>query len=197
MWNEMLVMGIPLWEKVVRTVTVYLVVVLLLRTIGRRDLAQLTTFDLVVVLLLSNVVQNAIIGPDNSLTGGLVGAVVLLVASAILTRVGTATDTTERILQGTPVTVARDGMFLRDALRRLGVRATDLKAALREQGAGSVSVVDRAELMPSGTLVVELREDAQPATQADVQRLLDRIDALETALQQAVSGRGRQDPRPT
>ena len=74
MWNEMWVMGVPVMDKGIRTVTVYLSSRSLLRLVGRRDLAQFTTFDLVVVLLLSNVVQNAIIGPDNSLTGGLLGA---------------------------------------------------------------------------------------------------------------------------
>ena len=77
MWNDMWVMGIPVMEKAIRTAVVYFFIALALRIIGRRELAQFTAFDLVVVLLLSNVVQNAIIGPDNSLTGGLVGATFL------------------------------------------------------------------------------------------------------------------------
>ena len=69
-WNDLFVSGVPLLEKVLRTVLVYVAIVVLLRLIGKRNLAQLNTFDLVVVLLLSNVVQNAIIGPDDSLLVG-------------------------------------------------------------------------------------------------------------------------------
>ena len=182
MWHDTFVMGIPFAEKVGRTVAVYVSVLVLLRLLGRRDLAQFTTFDLVVVLLLSNVVQNALIGPDNSVTGGIVGAAVLLLVSAVVGRIGTATDATERFFEGQPTTLAQDGHFDQGALRRLGIRARDVKAALRVQGACSVTDVETAELMPSGTLVVQLRDTARPATEADVRRLLARIDAMEAAL---------------
>jgi uncharacterized membrane protein YcaP (DUF421 family) len=81
MARDLLVAQIPLLEKVLRTIAVYLFLVLALRLAGKRELAQLNSFDLVVLLLLSNTVQNAIIGPDNSLVGGLVGASVLLGAT--------------------------------------------------------------------------------------------------------------------
>jgi uncharacterized membrane protein YcaP (DUF421 family) len=182
MWNDMMSMGIPLTEKVLRTVAVYLAIALLLRLFGRRDLAQFTTFDLIVVLLLSNVVQNAIIGPDNSLLGGIIGAAVLIAANSVLVRIGTSSDLTERIFEGNPTTIASDGAFHESRLRRLGLRPHDVTAALRKQGAMSVADVSKAELMPSGTFVVELIDDAQQATRADIQRLLDRIDALEARL---------------
>src|SRR6516165_7819495 len=97
MWQDMLVVGIPFLEKLVRTAVVYVTVIVLLRLFGRRDLAQLTTLDLVVVLLLSNVVQNAIIGPDNSLLGGLEGAAILVLLSAFLGRAVAATDLSDRL----------------------------------------------------------------------------------------------------
>lgn len=181
-WHDVLSSGIPLSEKVFRTVAVYAVLAVLLRLVGRRDLAQFTTFDLVVVLLLSNVVQNAIIGPDDSLVGGLVGAGVLLLVNALVVRVGTSSDRAEAVFEGRPETLAADGQFVPAALRRLGVRANDLRSALRLQGAGSVADVERAQLMPSGTLLVDLKEEAQPATRGDIRRLLDRIDALEAAM---------------
>jgi uncharacterized membrane protein YcaP (DUF421 family) len=182
MWHDLMSMGIPIGEKVVRTVAVYLAIAVLLRLFGRRDLAQFTTFDLIVVLLLSNVVQNAIIGPDNSVLGGIIGAVVLIAANAVLVRVGTSSDLTERIFEGTPTPIVADGRFDESRLRRLGLRRHDVMAAMRVQGATTVDDVTKAELMPSGTFVVELRDDAQPATRADVQRLLDRIDSLEARL---------------
>ena len=130
MWNDIWVMGIPVLDKGIRTVTVYLFITLALRLVGRRDLAQFTTFDLVVVLLLSNVVQNAIIGPDNSLTGGLLGAAMLFAVNSLLVRIGTATDTAERIFEGEPTTIAENGELKHQVLRRLGVRPRDVEAAL-------------------------------------------------------------------
>jgi uncharacterized membrane protein YcaP (DUF421 family) len=180
--HDALMMGIPVAEKIGRTVVVYLAIVLLLRLLGRRDLAQFTTFDLVVVLLLSNVVQNAIIGPDDSVTGGLIGALTLLVANAALVRVGTSSDMAERLFQGSPLRLVEGGHFERDTLRRLGVRPHDVDAALREQGAPGVGAVDHADLLPSGTLVVQLADDAQAATKGDVRAVLERLERMEEAL---------------
>ena len=182
MWNDLMSMGIPVLDKVIRTVVVYVGLAVLMRLFGRRDLAQFTTFDLIVVLLLSNVVQNSIIGPDNSLVGGLLGAAVLVFANSVLVRIGTSSDRTERVFEGSPIELVKGGRFEESALRRLGLRQRDLASALRVQGAMTVADVAKAELTPSGTFVVELMDDAQPATRADVQRLLDRLDALEARL---------------
>jgi len=182
MWQDMLTVGIPVVEKLIRTAVVYIAILVLLRLFGRRDLAQLTTLDLVVILLLSNVVQNAIIGPDNSLVGGLEGAAILVLLSAFVGRVVGATDLSDRFFEGNPITLVKDGLFVRSELRRLGVRARDVMPVLNAQGASTVDDVERAELMPSGTLVVRLKEDAMPATQADVRQLLTRLDQLEAML---------------
>src|SRR5829696_7433263 len=88
MLRDLLVVQIPVAEKVLRSVAVYLFLVLALRLAGKRELAQLNTLDLVVLLLLSNTVQNAIIGNDDSLLGGLLGAVVLLIVNYIVVRLG-------------------------------------------------------------------------------------------------------------
>jgi uncharacterized membrane protein YcaP (DUF421 family) len=182
MWNDMMDMGIPVAEKGIRTVAVYLFIAGMLRLFGRRDLAQLTTFDLVVVLLLSNVVQNAIIGPDNSLIGGLIGAAMLFAINAVLVRVGTSSDTAERIFEGEPTTIVADGELRYTALRRLGLRRKEVENALRGRGASSVQDVTKGDLMPSGTLLVELRDHAQPATRGDIAKLLDRLATLEAAV---------------
>ena len=177
LWTDLAVSGIPLVEKVLRTVLVYLAIAVLLRVVGKRNLAQLNTFDLVVVLLLSNVVQNAIIGPDDSLIGGLVGAAVLLGINAVVVRLAARSDTLTRWMDGSPTEIVRDGQYDDDALRRMALRRNDVAEALLKQGA-HVSDVARAELDPNGAITFDYREGAQPATRADIDRLIARIDAL-------------------
>src|SRR3978361_2494879 len=109
MWNHLLTLEVSAPEKIVRTVAVYLALALLLRLAGKRDLAQLNSFDLVVVLLLSNVVQNAVIGPDNSLTGGLLGALVLVVFNAGAVRLSLTSDRLHLLLEGTTTVLAPRG----------------------------------------------------------------------------------------
>src|SRR6266540_3198323 len=123
--SDLWTLGVPAAEKVVRTVLVYGGLAVLLRVAGKRNLAQLNSFDLVVVLLLSNVVQNAIIGPDDSLTGGLLGAVVLLGVNSLVVRI-----------------VDR-------SLRKEGLRRADVEAALRAQNAGGAMDVADATLSPA------------------------------------------------
>jgi uncharacterized membrane protein YcaP (DUF421 family) len=170
--------GIPLTEKVLRTVAVYGALAVLLRLAGKRDLAQLNTFDLVVVLLLSNVVQNAVIGPDDSLLGGLLGAAVLVGVNALVVRVVNRDDRLAAVFEGTPTTLVEDGRLRLDALRREGLRAADVTAAILRQGASDLSEVRRATLEPGGAIVVELRPEARNATAADVERLERKLDAL-------------------
>jgi uncharacterized membrane protein YcaP (DUF421 family) len=170
--------GVPLTEKVLRTVAVYFAVAVLLRLAGKRDLAQLNTFDLVVVLLLSNVVQNAVIGPDDSLTGGLLGAAVLVGVNAVMVRVVNRSDRTVAVFEGTPTVLVRDGAMLDDALHREGLRAADIEASIRRQGASDLSEVETATLEPGGAVTVVLRRDARNATTGDVARLEAKLDAL-------------------
>lgn len=119
-------MDISVWEKIVRTLVVYLFILLVIRLAGRRMLAQMNALDLVVVLLLSNVVQNAIIGPDNSLLGGLVGAVVLVVGNAILDRLTYMFPNFGKLLDGRSAVVIKDGELDRAAMQRLSVTTDDL-----------------------------------------------------------------------
>src|SRR3954451_24269325 len=100
--SELFTMGIPLSEKVIRTIAVYVGLIALLRVGGKRDLAQLNSFDLVVLLLLSNVVQNAIIGPDDSLWGGLFGPIVLIAVNGGVNRVTRSSPTAVKVFEGTP-----------------------------------------------------------------------------------------------
>jgi uncharacterized membrane protein YcaP (DUF421 family) len=178
MSSHLLHAGIPLTEKVLRTVAVYAAIAVLLRLAGKRDLAQLNTFDLVVVLLLSNVVQNAVIGPDDSLVGGLVGAVVLVGVNAVVVRVVNRNDRLATVFEGTPTVLVDDGVLLHDALRREGLRAADVTASILHQGASNLDEVQRATLEPGGAIVVALKPGARNATVADLERLERKLDAL-------------------
>jgi len=176
-----LTMGIPLSEKVIRTVAVYAGLIALLRVGGKRDLAQLNSFDLVVLLLLSNVVQNAIIGNDDSLSGGLIGAVVLIVVNGLVNRAARRNDTAVAIFEGTETELIRDGQLHHEAIRHLGLREADVRVALLRQGASELNEVSRAVLEPGGSIVVTLRPGAENATKADLATLEEKLDRLLSA----------------
>jgi uncharacterized membrane protein YcaP (DUF421 family) len=184
--SHVFTLTIPVWDKVLRTLLVYVVIAVLVRLAGKRGLAQLNTFDLVVMLLLSNVVQNAIIGPDNSVTGGVIGAVVLVAANAIVVRVVARSDRLTALFEGTPTTLVRDGRLLTGALRHEGLRPGDVTTALRAQDADETRDVERAVLEPGGALVVTLRPQARNADTGHVEGLHRRIDELEQRLLHAI-----------
>jgi uncharacterized membrane protein YcaP (DUF421 family) len=178
MWNDLMHVQISLGDKAIRTVVVYAVLAVILRVVGKRDLAQLNAFDLVVMLLLSNVVQNAIIGPDDSLLGGVVGAVVLVVANAVVVRAMRRSDRAARLLEGTATVLARDGRWIDRALRSEGLRRADVEAALRRQNANRVEEVQEISIEPGGAIVVTLKPGEESATVDDIRRLEAKIDAL-------------------
>ena len=180
MWTDLTHLDISVLDKIIRTVVVYLALIVLLRLAGKRDLAQLNSFDLIVMLLLSNVVQNAVIGPDNSLIGGLIGAAVLIAANAVIVRFlrRRSSDRVRDIIEGTTTILAKDGQWVPRALREEGVRQSDMEAALRRQNAYKVDDVDQVKLEPGGTIVVDLRPELESATKADVRRLEAKLDLL-------------------
>ena len=178
MWTDLTHLDISVLDKVIRTVVVYWALIVLLRLAGKRDLAQLNSFDLIVMLLLSNVVQNAIIGPDNSLLGGLIGATALIAANAFLVRVVRPSKKVTEYLEGSATVLARDGRWLPDALRRVGVRQNDMEASLRLQNAYKIDDVDEVKLEPGGAVVVALRPELESATKGDIERLEAKLDRL-------------------
>jgi uncharacterized membrane protein YcaP (DUF421 family) len=185
-------LDVPAGEKVLRTVVVYAALALLLRVAGKRNLAQLNSFDLVVVLLLSTVVQNSLIGPDDSLTGGLLAAAVLLGTNALVVRAVARSDQAVRLFEGADVPLVRNGRFLDRLLRREGLRRADVEAALRAQGADGAGDVAEASLSPGGSIVVWLRPDRRGATRADIEALHRRLDAIQGAL----TGARADEPHP-
>ena len=154
MWHSMFAEQIPAAEKIIRTVTVYAVIALLFRVAGKRGMASMNTFDFVVIFLLSNVVQNAIIGNDTSLTGGVIGAVTLVTVNALVNRLIAANATAARIFDGKPTTVISDGHVVQRALVHLGLRRSELDNAVRLQNGDDVSEVGRGVLAPGGQLVL-------------------------------------------
>ncbi|MFD7640806.1 DUF421 domain-containing protein [Kitasatospora sp. NPDC059795] len=182
MWHDMFQAGISYSEKTLRTVLVYLALLVLLRLIGKRGLAQLNTFDLVVMLLLSNVVQNAVIGNDNSLVGGLYGALVLLLTDWVLVRQAARWDWFNRLLDGTPTVLGRDGAYDRREVARQGIRVPDLDVAIRHQGGDSVEETSLIVLEPGGTLLVRLKDGDQVADKNDVAALRAVLAAIEARL---------------
>jgi uncharacterized membrane protein YcaP (DUF421 family) len=181
-FDSMFTMPIPIWEKIVRTIAVYLVILVLLRLFGKRTVAQLNAFDLVVLLLLSNVVQNAIIGPDDSLVGGVIGVVTLLAVNAVVLRLVRRSERIDRAFEGGTTTLIRDGVVDEQSLRQLGIRQADLMGALHAQGAEELSEVRVADMYPSGAIVVDLTDRARDATRTDLARVERKIDDLTAAV---------------
>ena len=192
LWYNLTHLGTPdseihplsLLEKVVRPVVVYLVLVLGLRAIGKRVLAQLNPFDLVVLLTLSNTVQNAIIGNDTSLLGGIVGAVALLGINGLLVRLfyrGPSKDLLWRVDRD--VCLVRDGRLVEEDLRRLRVNAGELTAKAHERGFDSLDEVESVMLYPNGTMYFQAKASAMAsARHAELLRRLDGLTAEVAAL---------------
>jgi len=180
MWNDLIALGVSAPEKILRTIVVYVALAVLLRLAGKRDLAQLNSFDLVVMLLLSNVVQNAVIGPDNSLAGGLLGAAVLIAFNAVIVRLSVRSDRAFRVMEGTATVLARDGRWDVQTLRRLGLRQADVEAALRRQNANNIGEAEQVTLEPGGAVVASVAPQFQSPTKADVDRIAARVRLVET-----------------
>ncbi len=185
-WQDMMVTGIPVVEKVARTIAVYAFLVAGLRVFGKRELGQLNPLDFIVLLLLSNTVQNAIIGNDNSLAGGLLGAAVLFVVNEGLVRFVFRHPRARRVIEGRPEELIRDGKVLRAALRRNMITRDELETAARKQGIDHLHAVESAQLEVSGSLSFVLHE---PGTATQQHReVIARLAAIEQRLAALPSG---------
>ncbi len=182
-WRNMLTLGnadtITWAEKLLRPIIVYLALLLLLKMFGKRELAQLNPFDLVVLLILSNTVQNAIIGNDTSLSGGLVGAVVLLVFNWIVVRFFYQHKRIDAFFEGEPTVLVQDGKLVRDCCARERITEAELLAAIRRQGFGDLTQVKEAVLETSGAISVIPKE---PTTDMKVDEIIQRLQRIEQAL---------------
>ena len=173
----------PIVEKILRPMIVYLVLVLFLRIFGKRELAQLNPFDLVVLLSLSNTVQNAMIGNDNSVSGGVIGAFSLLTVNWVLTRVLYRTPWLNTTLQGGSRTLIMDGAVDHAALREEALTQQELLSVLHRQSFDTVDEVRSCTLEPNGTFYIEAKKPTQEEKLiaqlvAAVQKLSDEVHSL-------------------
>jgi uncharacterized membrane protein YcaP (DUF421 family) len=164
-------------EKLVRPVIIYLLLVVLLGRAGKRILAQLNPFDFVVLLTLSNTVQNAIIGNDTSLSGGALGAVALLTVNAILVRIYyRGPDMTHLSKADRDICLIERGELQMDEMRRLHINAGELIAKAHERGFDSLDEVDTVMLYPNGTIYIKGKAEMSDASY--YQEVISRLDAL-------------------
>jgi uncharacterized membrane protein YcaP (DUF421 family) len=174
--DHMFNLPLPIIEKLARPVIVYLVLVLLLRLFGKRELAQLNPFDLVVLLSLSNTVQNAIIGEDNSVSGGVIGAVGLLAINWLVVRILFRSPRLTRMFEGRATVLVHDGQMDKKALERESLTREELVEVIHRQGFEHLRQVKRCQLEPNGTFYIEAFE---PTTaEAQHAQLLEKLDAL-------------------
>lgn len=177
--TDLFVPGVSIAEKVLRSVLVYGFLIVLLRVAGKRTLGQLTSFDLVVLLLLSNTVQNAIIGNDNSLIGGLIGAVVLIVANYAVVRMLYHHKKVERAIEGSSSILMHHGKFMDDNMKRNLITRSELESAARKQGIGRMGDVRVARLETEGALTFELESPTEHEKHlSDLITRLERIEGM-------------------
>jgi uncharacterized membrane protein YcaP (DUF421 family) len=179
-WRDMFVVTLPILEKILRPVIVYFFLVVMLRLSGKRELVQLNPFDLVVLLTLSNTVQNAIIGDDNSVSGGLLGATSLLAVNYLTVRFLYKHKNLDQLVEGKADVLIENGQLRPEHLKKELITTEQLEAAARKQGFGSLSEVDQCILEPGGTLsFIGKKPDVDMVRHKE---LLDRIDRLKEEL---------------
>jgi len=188
-WKDMFVMGLPLAEKILRPIIVYAFLVVSLRLSGKRELVQLNPFDLVVLLTLSNTVQNAIIGEDNSVLGGIVGATSLLVTNYLVVRFLYDHRKLDQLVEGRSDVLVEGGKVRTRNLKKELITLAQLEAAARKQGFESLAEVDQCVLEPGGTLTFVGKKPASEDLRH--QELVGKLDRL---TQEIVMLRGSQPP---
>jgi uncharacterized membrane protein YcaP (DUF421 family) len=147
-------LGIPWWELIVRGVIVYAFLLLLLRLSGKRQVGQLAPFDLVLLLVLSNAVQNSMNGGDNSLLGGLISATTLIILNFSLGYISYRSKRVEALIEGRPQLLIHNGVLFEDVMRRAQLTHHELNAALRLAGCAAIEEVHSALLENNGVISV-------------------------------------------
>jgi uncharacterized membrane protein YcaP (DUF421 family) len=185
MWNDLLLPGVPYLEKAIRTLAVYFFLLLGLRLAGKRELGQFNPYDLVVLLLLSNTVQNSIIGNDNSLTGGLFGAAVLLAFNYVMVRFLYRHPALDRLAEGDSDVLIENGVLQEKALAQDLITLPELESAARRQGIPSLAEVDEARIEAGGALTFVQKKPTEEQVRHEA--LVDRLSHLEDQLERIES----------
>lgn len=163
-FDSLFSLSMPWWEFVLRAVVVYVVVLVLMRLTGKRTVGQLTPFDLLVVVLLGNAVQNSLIGEDSSLLGGLLLAATLLALNSLVGRLSAHSRRFDRFIEGTPVLLARRGEVFRAQLARQAISEQDFAIARRAAGYATLGEIELAVLETSGEITFIPRREGTHAT---------------------------------
>lgn len=173
---------VTLAEKIIRPVIVYVLLVVALKLMGRRVLAQMNAFDLVVLLLISNTVQNAIIGNDTSLSGGLIGGATLLLFNALLVRILWRGPNRPLKGEGAEVALWQFGEQVDTALNQFHVTVPELQIKAHERGFDSLAEVNEVKMAPNGSLIFTGQESDSGGSRH--RELLERLDALQREVAQ-------------
>jgi len=188
-WKHMFVVGLPIMEKILRPIIVYIFLIVGLRLSGKRELVQLNPFDLVVLLTLSNTVQNAIIGDDNSVSGGIIGATSLLLINYLVVRFLYKHRALDQLIEGRADVLIEDGKIKTHNLKRELITVTQLEAQARKQGFDSLGDVQQCVLESGGTITFIGKKPGSEETRH--QELMKRMDQLMTEMTRL---RGEQPP---
>jgi len=188
LWSDMFHLGLPVIEKILRPMVVYGFLIVGLRLAGKRELAQLNPFDLVVLLTLSNTVQNAIIGDDNSVTGGLLGAATLLVINYFVVRFLSRHQDLDRLIEGDSDVLIENGQIKGDRLQKELITLPELETAAHKQGFASLAEVERAVIEPGGTLsFLGKKPDIEAVRHRELMARLDQLTSELVALRCALT----------
>jgi uncharacterized membrane protein YcaP (DUF421 family) len=158
---DMWIMAVPWWELIVRAGVVYAALLLLLRLTGKRQIGQLSPFDLVLLLVLSNAVQNSMNAGDSSLVGGLISAATLVGLNFLMGFATFRSKRLEAVIEGRPEVLIHNGRLFKDVMARAQLTHHELSAALRQAGCASIEEVHSAILENNGSISV-LRRDEKP-----------------------------------
>jgi uncharacterized membrane protein YcaP (DUF421 family) len=175
-WRDLFHPDVSILEKIIRPILVYSFLVVSLRLAGKRELAQLNPFDLIVLLTLANTVQNAIIGNDNSVTGGIIGAATLLALNYVVVRFLYSHEALDRLVEGGSDALVENGQLLHDKLKKQLITVTELEEAAHKQGFDSLGLIERAVIEPGGVITF-VPKQPQPDV-VRYQEILQRLDAI-------------------
>jgi uncharacterized membrane protein YcaP (DUF421 family) len=186
--HDMFFLGLPIAEKIIRPVIVYAFLIVGLRLAGKRELAQLNPFDLVVLLTISNTVQNAIIGDDNSVTGGVIGAATLLFVNYWVIRFMYGHERLDHLIEGDVDVLIENGILKVDRLKKELITRSALESAAHKQGFESLDEIERATLEPGGTICFFRRVPSPDTARHDELMAMLHTISTQLAAQQPLKG---------
>jgi uncharacterized membrane protein YcaP (DUF421 family) len=183
MWANMFHLALPVLEKILRPIFVYVFLVIVLRLAGKRELAQLNPFDLVVLLTLSNTVQNAIIGEDNSVLGGMIGAATLLIVNYVFVRFLYSHPRVDEVVEGASDVLIEHGKLRKENLGKDLITLPELEAAAHRQGFDSLESVDCARIEPGGTIsFIAKKPSVEDVRHTEIMKQLEQLTGELTQL---------------